>query len=161
MTQAGKGTANQHRRPRTRRHGQATVQAVNDLDGATTSSGRSTRSSGSPSRLALASRKPKEVHIARIRRFSNGVLGNDIDNARLVAAAQRDFPQNFVKALREHKVDDGELSIKVRWMSWTPAHDTWEPAHNLAEDVPDILQRYLRAHQDDAVCAATLKQYFD
>ena len=56
---------------------------------------------------------------------------------------------------------DGALQVKVRWMGWTPAHDTWEPVHTLAEDVPERLQQYLRAHADDAVCEAMLKQYFE
>ena len=110
---------------------------------------------------ALPSCKPKHVHIARIRRFSNGLLATDIDNARLVAAAQRDYPQNFVKSLRAHRTMDGALQVKVRWMGWTPAHDTWEPVHTLAEDVPERLQQYLRAHANDAVCKTTLQQYFD
>ena len=32
---------------------------------------------------ALKSHKPKDVHIARLRRFSNGKLNTDIDNKRL------------------------------------------------------------------------------
>jgi Chromo (CHRromatin Organisation MOdifier) domain len=39
------------------------------------------------------------------------------------------------------KSDNGKWSYKVRWYGYTPADDTWEPAHHLPRN---ILRRYHR-----------------
>jgi hypothetical protein len=36
----------------------------------------------------------------------------------------------------------------VRWRGWTVEHDTWEPAHHLA-NAPDIVAAYRREHSFD------------
>ena len=44
--------------------------------------------------------------------------------------------------------------IVVRWLGYDRAYDTPEPVHNLAEDVPAMVEAYLRLHaKKDKVCA--------
>ena len=49
------------------------------------------------SMLAVPGRRREiKVHVVRIRRFSNGALGTEIDTARLEESARRDYPDNVV-----------------------------------------------------------------
>ena len=103
-----------------------------------------------------------EVHVARMRRFSNAALGTRVDMDRLRAAARRDFPQNFIASFRGHRVDEdtGTMMITVRWLGWGPEDDSEEPIHRLVEDDPPRVDAYLRAHRDEIVCAQYLLEYF-
>lgn len=38
--------------------------------------------------------------------------------------------------------------IKVRWFGFHAAGDTWEAIAELVESVPDMVEDYLREHQD-------------
>jgi len=50
---------------------------------------------------------------------------------------------------------DGQLLIKVRWLGYDQAHDTEEPAHQLAQDVPQLLEEYLRLHANEGAVRRT------
>ena len=50
--------------------------------------------------------------------------------------------------------------IKVRWLGYDEAHDTEEPVHNLAKDVPGLVEEYLTVHKGEKACALMLKRYF-
>jgi hypothetical protein len=97
----------------------------------------------------------------RIRRFANGLLGTPADRSRIEKEALADYPDNVVKRFVGHKVAaDGQLLVTVRWLGYDRAHDTDEPAHQLAEDVPNLLEEYLRLHQGEGAVGRTLKQFF-
>ena len=101
------------------------------------------------------------VHIVRIRPFANAPLGDNISTKRLEQAAQRDYPDNIVKRFVRHRVGkDGEFELQVRWLGFGEAHDTWEPISNLVEDVPDMVERYLRKNRRKQACARLLQQYY-
>ena len=101
------------------------------------------------------------AHIVRIRRFSNGLLGTPADRKRIEQEALRDYPDNVVKRFVGHKVAaDGQLTVTVRWLGYDRAHDTDEPAHQLAQDVPNLLEEYLRLHQGEGAIDRTLNQFF-
>ncbi|KAM0753135.1 hypothetical protein T439DRAFT_378854 [Meredithblackwellia eburnea MCA 4105] len=53
----------------------------------------------------------------------------------------------MVKRILNEKVDkhSNELQYLIRWKGYTSADDTWEPAQNMREDVPDLVERYLKA----------------
>jgi len=108
------------------------------------------------------SRRVKVVHVVRIRRFANGVLGTEVDRKVIEEAARRDYPDNVVKRLVAHEVvpGSGVLRIRVRWLGFGSAHDTWEPVHQLAEDVPELVEEYLRRCKKVAVCARMLERFF-
>ena len=48
----------------------------------------------------------------------------------------------------------------MRWLGYDQAHDTDESAHQLAEDVPNLLEEYLRLHQGEGAVDRTLIQFF-
>ena len=108
-------------------------------------------------------RKLKTVHIVRIRRFSAGALATDADRAAIEKAALKDYPDNVVDKFISHSFGPGPakpLLIRVRWLGFDSAHDTHEPASNLVQDVPDMVEEYLREHKHDSACARMLKRYF-
>ena len=59
-------------------------------------------------------------HVVRIRRFSNAALGTPADLEALIAAARRDYPQNFIQRFVGHHVHvgSGVFMITVRWLGW-------------------------------------------
>ena len=111
---------------------------------------------------AKAGTRPLIAHIVRIRRFSNAALGTEADRQALLDAARRDFPQNFVKSIVGHRVDQahGVFTLKVRWLGWGPQEDTYEPIHTLAADAPHFVEDYLSQHREDETCARYLQEYF-
>ena len=101
------------------------------------------------------------AHIVRIRRFASGLLGTPADRNRIEREALTDYPDNVVKRFVGHRVAaDGQLLITVRWLGYDQAHDTPEPAHQLAQDVPNLLEEYLRLHQHEGAVGRTLRQFF-
>ena len=108
-------------------------------------------------------RKPKTVHIVRIRRFSAGALATDADREAIERAALRDYPDNVVQRFLSHTFGPGAkqpLLIRVRWLGYDAAHDTDEPATSLVQDVPDMVEEYLRRNKSEPACARMLKRYF-
>ena len=106
-------------------------------------------------------RKRKLVHIVRLRRFANGDLGTSIDAKRIEREALKDYPDNVVKRFVSHRRDKrGTFLIRVRWLGYDEAHDTEEPVHNLAKDVPGLVEEYLTVHKGEKACARMLKRYF-
>ena len=54
------------------------------------------------------------MHIVRIRRFNNGLLGKPADARAIERAALNDYPDNIVYRLISHQTDDnGVIRIKV------------------------------------------------
>ena len=105
-------------------------------------------------------RRPMKVHVVRLRRFANGPLGTPADREAIEKAAQHDYPDNVVKRLLAHRMTAQGMQIQVRWLGFDHAHDTWEPANNLAEDVPELLEAYLYDKRADKRCARLLRQRF-
>ena len=94
-------------------------------------------------------------------RFADGLLGTPADRARIEREALTDYPDNVVKRFVAHHTDAaGQLMVKVRWLGYDHAHDTEEPAHQLAEDVSQLLEEYLRQHDNEGPVARTLARYF-
>ena len=111
--------------------------------------------------LAVRGRRRSALaHVVRLRRFANAVLGSEVDMARLAAEAQKDYPDNVVKRLVDHRVTEGKLQVRVRWLGFPEIMDTWGPVANLVEDVSDIVEDYLRGHREDGICARMLQRYF-
>ena len=101
------------------------------------------------------------AHIVRIRRFANGLLDTPADRTRIEREALTDYPDNVIKRFVAHKTAaDGQLLITVRWLGYDAAHDTDEPAHQLATDVPQLLEEYLRLHSHEGAVKRTLTQFF-
>ena len=86
----------------------------------------------------------------RIRRFSNAALGTPADRRQIEESPVRDFPDNFVKKFIGHRRNPttNRIELKVRWLGFDAAGDTWEAINELAESVPDMVEDYLRDHNE-------------
>ena len=95
-------------------------------------------------------RKTITAHIVRIRRFSNSALDTDADRWRIEESAVRDFPDNFVQKFITHRCNptSNRVELKVRWMGFDAAGDTWESIAELTESVSDMVEDYLREHNE-------------
>jgi hypothetical protein len=93
-------------------------------------------------------RRTIKAHIVRIRRFSNAALGTPADRERIEASAVNDYPANFVHRLVDHRINTNtnRLEIRVRWLGFDRAGDTWQQATRLATEIPEMLEDYLRTH---------------
>jgi transposase InsO family protein len=102
------------------------------------------------------------AHVVRIRRFSNAELNSEVDVEALLRAARHDYPHNFVKGIRDHRVEPqhGVFQLKVRWVGWGAEGDTWEPIHAIAEDAPHFVEDYLAQNRDSEACERYLNEYF-
>ena len=95
-----------------------------------------------------------------MRRFANAPLSTPADIAAIEKAALHDYPDNIVQKLMEHKRERDGMHLRVRWLGFDRAHDTWEPLAQLAEDVPEMVEAYLYEHRGEAQCARALRRYF-
>ena len=105
-------------------------------------------------------RKPITAHVVRLRRFANAPLGTPADREAIQKAALHDYPDNVVKRLVTHRMTAAGMQLKVRWLGFDHAHDTWEPVENLAEDVPDLVETFLYKNRQDRRCARALTKFF-
>ena len=101
------------------------------------------------------------VHIVRIRRFSNAALDTVADRRRMEESAVRDYPDNFVQRFLDHRRNQRthKVELKVRWLGFDAAGDTWEPVASLVDTCPDLVEAYLREH-NDPMLQRLLTRYF-
>ena len=58
------------------------------------------------------------------------------------------------------ETDDALLELRVRWLGFTPAEDTWEPIDRLHEDQPELVERFLRQVQRECDLAPVLLESY-
>ena len=80
-------------------------------------------------------------------------MGTPADRRRIEeseSAVVRDFPDNFVKKLIGHRRNPttNRIKLKVQWLGFDAAGDTWEAINELAESVPDMVEDYLRDYNE-------------
>ena len=96
-------------------------------------------------------RKIITANIVRIHRFSNAALGTPSSRPtahRRIGGPR--FPDNFVNKFVGHRRNPttNQIALKVRWLGFDKAGDTWEAIAELAESVPDLMEDYLRDHNE-------------
>ena len=76
-------------------------------------------------------------------------------------SAVRDFPDNFVHrflGFRRNPVGH-QVELRVRWLGFDAAGDTWEPVASLVASCPDLVEAYIREN-DDPMLRPILARYF-
>ena len=73
----------------------------------------------------------------------------------------RDFPDNFVHRFLSHRRNPAthDVELRVRWLGFDVAGDTWEPIASLTESCPDLVEAYLREH-NEPMLRNLLARYF-
>ena len=92
----------------------------------------------------VVTNKRKSVHVQRMRLFAEESF--EVTEDIRTQAAYDD--QTHVESLVDwRETDDELLELRVRWLGFTPAEDTWEPVEQLHEDQPVIVKRFPRRIQ--------------
>ena len=102
----------------------------------------------------------RDVHITRMRRFA----GKDLHiTEQLQNAIDRDCPDNEVQKLVAHKINkaDGELHLKVQWLGFTKAEQSWEPAWSLHLYVPDHVRAYTHDNCGNEACRRFFLEHYE
>jgi hypothetical protein len=99
----------------------------------------------------------KSVHVQRLRLFAEASfqLTEDIRNQ-----AAYDDQTHLESIVDWRETDDALLELRVRWLGFTPAEDTWEPIDRLHEDQPELVERFLRQVQRECDLAPVLLESY-
>ena len=91
----------------------------------------------------LVNKRRKEVHISRIRLYSEGQL--DVTDELRLQAAHNERNLEVEKFLGVHRdVASGEWQVHVLWRGFEASESSWEPMLAMADDVPAKLRQYLK-----------------
>jgi hypothetical protein len=99
----------------------------------------------------------KSVHVQRLRMFAEAdfQLTEDIRNQ-----AAYDDQTHLENIVDWRETDEALLELRVRWLGFTPAEDTWEPIDRLHEDQPELVERFLRQVQRECDLAPVLLESY-
>ena len=99
----------------------------------------------------------KSVHVQRLRLFAEASfqMTEDIRNQ-----AAYDDQTHLESIVDWRETDDALLELRVRWLGFTPAEDTWEPIDRLHEDQPELVERFLRQVQRECDLAPVLLESY-
>ncbi len=90
-------------------------------------------------------KKPKAVHVQRLKRFSANDIGHD---AELRQIAQQDLGTFTVKSLEGWRIGPSRnIELRVFWEGFEERDSTWEDAVKLHEDIPSEVSKYLRENK--------------
>ena len=91
--------------------------------------------------------KDSVVHAARLRFYADATLEITED---LKDQAAHDSHRFYVERIMGWRtLDDDTVQLKVRWVGFTAAQDSWEPATALHADVPEVVLRWLTGHAEN------------
>jgi hypothetical protein len=99
----------------------------------------------------------KSVHVQRLRMFAEAdfQLTEDIRNQ-----SAYDDQTHLENIVDWRETDEALLELRVRWLGFTPAEDTWEPIDRLHEDQPELVERFLRQVQRECDLAPVLLESY-
>ena len=90
--------------------------------------------------------KKETVHAKRLIIYRGDMDGKELDESLLQAAAHLEANYQTVEKMRGIRRRNGSIEIEVEWEGLPDASDfTWEPLDQLHQDVPDLLEEYLKA----------------
>ena len=85
--------------------------------------------------------KRDSVHGQRMKYYADKTLNVTEDLKNQISYDDR----HYVEKVVNWRVDDADaLQLRVRWVGFTAAEDSWEEANRLHDDVPVVVERYLR-----------------
>ena len=92
----------------------------------------------------LVSGKQEEAHARRLVLYRAEMDGKDVDEVLLRAAEHNQTSFQIEEFFHDIQRTNSRLEILVQWSGLPDQVDcTWEPARQLAEDVPTVLQEFL------------------
>lgn len=101
----------------------------------------------------LVGKNQEVVHWSRIKPFAEkGRLAVDLDRVKIAAMG---FDVEVLKKIRRIKRD---FEFLVGWEGFEEQEDTWEPARNIYEDIPQMVLEFIQKNAKDALIPQ-LKKY--
>ena len=95
----------------------------------------------------IGTEKIETIHVLRMKRFAGQDFGC---TAEIAHSAQHDAAVFEVEEITNWKINESsQVLLRVHWRGWEKEEDSWETAIVLHEDVPAIVEDYLRAHEDE------------
>ena len=74
------------------------------------------------------------------------------DQQKKKISRQYDAAVFEVEAVTDWKINESsQVLLRVHWRGWEKEENSWETAIVLHEDVPAIVEDYLRAHEDEHI----------
>ena len=105
----------------------------------------------------IVTSRTKSVHVQRMRMYAESSFELTEDIRTQAAYDDQTHIENLVDW---RETDDALLELRVRWLGFTPAEDTWEPADRLHEDQPALVERFLRRVQRECELAPILLESY-
>jgi len=101
----------------------------------------------------LSGENKEIVHWSRVKAFAEkGRLAVDLDRVKVAAFG---FEVESLEKVRKVKKD---FEFFVKWQGFEPEENTWEPAKDIYEDIPDMVEEYVKGHAKEAL-VQQLKKY--
>ena len=105
----------------------------------------------------VATARRKSVHVQRLRLYAEANFQVTEDVRNQAAYDDQTHVENIVDW---RETDDSLLELRVRWLGFTPAEDTWEPIDQLHEDQPTLVERFLwRVQRECDLAPVFLESY--
>jgi hypothetical protein len=101
----------------------------------------------------ILTQKRKTVHADMIKWYADRYFAVTEDLRNQIAYDSQFYVDRLVDW---RETDEGTLEIRVRWLGLDQNEDSWEPAAQLREDVPETVQRYLLEVADECDLAGEL-----
>ena len=101
----------------------------------------------------VVSGKHRTVHVQRMKLYADAdfLVTEDVRNQ-----AAYDDVTHIEDIIDWRENDDGDLELRVRWLGFTAAEDSWEPVARLHEDQELLVERYLQRIQHECDLAVAL-----
>ena len=96
-----------------------------------------------------------KVHVERLKRFAAKDVDMPVD---ILDRAQGDLGSYIVESIDGHRIKDGSVELKIKWLGFTDEDSTFEPLDDKLAEVPVLVREYVRLHKDEH---ALLRKAFD
>jgi hypothetical protein len=104
----------------------------------------------------LVTKKLSEIHVSRLRFYADKMLNVTEDLLSQVAHSQEGHEVEKFLAVR-HAESAARFDVRIKWRGLEDSESSWEPAEQVAEDVPVPLKKFLKQRVGDTVAQALLK----
>ena len=106
----------------------------------------------------LITQKRETVHASRLIRYRGADDGREATDAEIQMSKHLEPSFQLVEGLVDIKSENDKILIQVKWEGLPDYNDlTWEPLENISQDVPEILEEYLKTPNKSNLKAKALQ----
>ncbi len=105
----------------------------------------------------LITKSVSEAHVSRLRFYADKML--DVTEDLLSQAAHSQEGHEVEKFLGvRHDAAKAQFEVQIKWRGLEDSENSWEPADQVAKDVPVLLKKFLKLRVKDKVAKGLMKQ---